>query len=206
MPIKSKKKLVKIKPNMKSIFKLPLEKRNYIAIVKNVYSIKDNVYILVNVKNLRFYFQNNKDKKLILICYFVLPFNTDLSFLDKYFISDLLSIENIEVFKTEFKKFYNVEEEIILLNSKNLMNLCCRTCYITLIEHSNFICHLKECESFRYTLFGESVPKEVLKRRKKHLPPPQCIEIKEPRDYKTDPAFVLYIETKKNEKPEKSFY
>ena len=166
MPSKKKNNYTKVKPNNKSIFKLPLEKKNYVAVVKYANLMKDNVYILVNVKNLRFYFQNNKDKKLILICYFVLPFNTDLSFLDKFILKGFFVIENVDDFKTEFKKFYNVEEEIILLNSKNITNLCCPKCDVTVIEHSVLINHLKECESFRYTLFGEEVPKELKKSKK----------------------------------------
>ena len=169
MPIKSKNNLVKIKPNIKSIFKIPLKKQNYLAIIKNIENFKnDNLYHIINVTNLRHYFHNHSKKRLILISYFIVNNDFDISYFDdlrlhstnKYMINDITEL------KSNLKKLYNIEEQEVILNHDKNNNLTCKKC-----SYNNFtldmLCnHLKECESFRYTLFGEPVPKELRKSKK----------------------------------------
>ena len=217
----------KVKGNQKSIFSLPNTKQNYILILKQAQYFKDNIYTIKQIKNLRLFFHNNKKWKYIIINYFVSTNRIDMSLLKKYEINSLYKIEDYSEFIKDINQIYDIENQKINLNVKINENIACAYCKSNIVEHDDLLKHLfycktyeytlfgeeipkhlkpcksKECENFRYTLFGEPVPKEILKRQKKRLPPPH--KVKEPRDYKTDPAFVLYIEMKKMKNLKKAF-
>ena len=174
------------------------------AIIRDVDYIDSDRFVIITTKDIRQYFHRRKNEKIFLLkCFTYTEFNID--FIKEYKILQYsYKIPNIDVFLNKLIDTYPQIKEIeIMPNHVINKNLNC--CSDSMYTNEKLICHLKECESFRYTLFGEPVPKEVLKRRKKRLPPPQCIEIKEPRDYKSDPAFVLYIEMKKMKNLKKAF-
>ena len=61
--MKNIKNIIKVQPRQKLIYNIPTKKAFYTSIFKNIKTINDNNYRIVQVKNLRHYFQNNKHEK-----------------------------------------------------------------------------------------------------------------------------------------------
>ena len=152
---------MKKKSREKLIYIIPVEKKFYTVILKNIQNFHDKHYTIIQVKNLRHFFQNHKNEKFVMISYFVSTIFIDLKIYDDLHIyKNIYNIIDIKKFINDLEEKYELQEEKIQPNLTN-PNLTCSYCKKMMSNNTELLNHLETCKTFQYTLFGEPIPKEL---------------------------------------------
>ena len=159
-------KLIKSKPNQKNIYNVPREPNDYLIISKSSLEHQLENNHIYNVASVRYFSKFiNRNKKIFISRYYICK-NFDFDLLKDYRMANSKKtfcfpsetfIDNI------MKDKYDKDPIIPNLNFDYNKNLFCHKCKITCYTNNSMIDHLRDCEIYIYTLFGEEIPKQFTK-------------------------------------------
>ena len=156
---------------IKSIYKkIPKGKNNYLIIYKELHTIRENFYYIKTVNNLNSFLYNNKKRKPLLFRYYVLHHDETFKFsiLDHCrhrfgdYLYEIDNIERVYPLITENIECDSIQPELNMRLNPSIRCDCkfLPDCIVEL--HDHLLC----CPTYEYTLFGEEIPKEVIKAMK----------------------------------------
>ena len=107
-----------------------------------------------------------KNKNLLILKYYEIE-NFDFDILNDYKNGRAYMIQDLENVYTLINERYNTTPTTPELNHPRNPCIYCKTHRYYPGSNDEMISHLKECDTYEYTLFGESVPKNLLQGKKK---------------------------------------
>ena len=137
-------------------------KNHYIAFLKEERMILSNIVLVIKTKNLYHYMSTSvyKNKKLLILKYYEIE-NFDFDLLNEYKRGRAYMIQDLEKVYTLINELYNTTPKTPELNYTRNPYIYCKTHRFTPSSNAEMISHLKECDTYEYTLFGESIPKHL---------------------------------------------
>ena len=162
MPKNTERKPYKVK----FIQKLPSISNDYVAIIKTDLNLFDSSIGILKTRNLHNYICQHKSLNIIVIQYYIIKDYDPTAFSEFHEQDFYYKNLDIDQIASVLKNKYNVQPIIPISNYKNPC-IKCKTHRFTPSNNDEMISHLKECDTYEYTLFGESVPKNLLQGKKK---------------------------------------
>ena len=153
----------------KPIYSIPYKasKHHYVIVYKLFTFFDDNYYEVKKVKNLYHYMSINQKKSIILYKYYEIE-NFDFDCIQTFKEEkSTYCIPDLPEFYRIIESKYNIEGTIPRINRSKNPCIKCKHHRFTPSNNDEMISHLKECDTYEYTLFGESVPKNLLQGKKK---------------------------------------
>lgn len=144
----------------KSMYVLPKNSQSYVVILQTLELLNSTEYLIIKVRNLYKYMSRHKKDNLFIIKYYVID-DFDISIFEEYNNINSYTFEKEDIIYEIIKGKYNNLGVTPRLNFTKNKNIFCSNCkYLpkTIHELSK---HLKECDCYFYTLFGEEVPKHL---------------------------------------------
>lgn len=144
----------------KSMYVLPKESKPYVAILQTLEMLNSTNYLIIKVRNLYKYMSRHKQDNLFILKYYVID-NFNISVFDEYDNINFYTFENEDIIHETIKNKYNNVGITPILNLKKNKNIFCSNCKYLPNNINELSKHVKECDCYFYTLFGEEVPKHL---------------------------------------------
>lgn len=160
----------KIQHNKKSIYKfnkIPSDMHYLVIFETNATKTESNYYYIIIIKNLSRYLSGCFGRNLLINRYYMVNKETfKFSDFEKYKVNNLektFKINDLCEIDVFMRDNYNIQFIIPTLNVEKNSNIQCKFCNTMPFENDKMLAHLRTCPTYVYTLFGEDIPKEVLK-------------------------------------------
>ena len=151
-----------------SMYVLPKTSQCYVAILKTPEILNSTEYFIIRVRNLYKYLSNHKKEKIFILKYYVID-DFDISIFEEYNNINSYTFENENIIYKMIEEKYNNIGIVPRLNFTKNKNIFCSKCKYLPKIMNELSKHLQDCFIYRYSLFNEKVPKEVLRKSKENL-------------------------------------
>lgn len=149
----------------KCMYVLPKTSQPYVAIVQTLEMLNSTEYLIMKVRNLYKYLSRHKNDNLFILKYYIID-DFDLSIFDDYNNINSYTFEKENIIYETIEKKYNNFGVTPRLNFTKNKNIFCSNCKFLPKTIDELSKHLRECETFFYTLFDKDIPSHILVSKK----------------------------------------